>query len=166
MKPSYCGFDLFSGELEWIGLGSGTLLVEEGIENARSRLKRVGNAERGGFGLARLRSVKKRIDRLAKEFHPAFELLFFKRQDGVLGPGLTFVFAGSEKHFGPEGIHGGKMMLPIDLRDLIENGPENIVAIHAVVKGIDQRLDVLICADVFQQMKLRQHTLHRKPGAQ
>ena len=65
-------------------------------------------------------------------------------------PGLAFVFAGAEKHFGPERIHGGEVMVPIDLRDVIENGPENIVSIHAVVEGIDQRLDVLLCGDVVQ----------------
>ena len=64
-------------------------------------------------------------------------------------PGLAFVFAGAEKHFGPERIHGGEMMVPIDLGDVVEDGAENIVAIHAVVEGIDEGLDVLFGADVF-----------------
>ena len=100
----------------------------------------------GGFG-----SGEFRVDRLAEEFHPTFELFFFERKDGVLGPGLAFVIAGAEKHFGPERIHGREVMVPIDLRDLVEDRPEEIVAVDPVVEGIDQSLDVLLCADVVQQ---------------
>jgi len=143
--------DLLGGELEGIGLGAGTLLIEERIEDAGAGLESVGDAEGGGFGFGGFGAGEICVDRLAEEFHPTFKLFLLEGKDGVLGPGLAFVIAGAEKHLGPEGIHRGEVMLPIDLCDFVENRTENLVPVNAVVEGIDQSLDVLLCADVVQQ---------------
>ena len=135
--------DLLGCQLERVRLAAGTLLVEERIEDAGAGLESVGDAEGSGFSFGCFGAGKICVDRLAEEFYPTFELLFFEGEDGVLGPGLTFIVAGSEKHFGPEGIHGGKVVVPIDLRDFVENRAEDFIAINAIVERIDERLDVL-----------------------
>ena len=143
--------DLLGQELKRVGLGPGALLIEKRIEDAGAGLESVGDAERGGFRLGGFGAGEICVDRLAEEFYPALELLFFKGQNGVFGPRLAFVIASAEKHFGPEGIHGGEVMVPIDFSDFVEDGPEDVIAVDAIVEGIDERLDVLLCADVVQQ---------------
>ena len=137
-------------EFKGVGFSARTFLVEEGIEDAGARLESVGDAEGGGFCFGGFGTGEVGVDRLTEEFYPAFELLFFERQDRMLRPGLAFVVTSPKKHFGPERIHGGKVMVPIDFCDVVEDRAKDLIAIHSVVKRIDQRLDVLLCGDVVQ----------------
>ena len=123
-------------------------MVEKRVEDAGAGLEGVGDAEGDGFGFGRFGSGKVGVDGFAEEFHPAFELFLLEREDGVLRPGTAFVCSGAEEHGAPEGIHCWEMMFPIDLGDFVEDGAENVVAIDAIVEGIDESLDVLGGEDV------------------
>ena len=109
-------------------------MVEERVEDAGAGLERVGDAEGDGFGFGRFGSGKVGVDGFAEEFHPAFELFLLEREDGVLGPGAAFVFAGAEEQGTPKRIHGGQVVVPIDLGDVVKNRAKRGIAVHPVVE--------------------------------
>jgi len=77
-------------------------------------------------------------------------MLFANGQSCMLGPGTAFVTGVSEKHCAPEGVHLGQMMFPVYAGDLVEDGTEQLVPAHTLVKAIDELLDVVVCGDVLQ----------------
>jgi hypothetical protein len=141
------------------------LLKEEGIENAHASLEGVGDAQGVAFGFFGFGAGEQFVDGGAEEGDPAFEVFLFQGEDHVFGHGLAFKGHGAEKKGAPEGIHGGQVLGPIDLRQVIEDGAQQRVGVHFVVKAVDQIFDILFCGDILHLKesveKIRQSILRR-----
>jgi hypothetical protein len=128
------------------------LLKEEGIENAHAGLEGVGDAQGVIFGFFGFWAGEQFVHGGAEEGDPAFEVFLFQGQDHVFGHGLAFKGHGAEEKGAPERIHGGQMLGPIDLRQVIEDGAQQRVGVHFVVKAVDQIFNILFCGDILHRI--------------
>ena len=80
-------------------------------------------------------------------------MFLLKREDRVFHPWLAFVNRLSQQHRRPKGIHCGEMVIPIHFGNVIEHRTEHFVFVDTVVERVDEKLDILLCSDVFQITK-------------
>src|SRR5439155_22050663 len=100
--------------------------------------KCIGDARRDVFGLDRFRTGKVFIDSLFEQRQPAAKVGGVNRQERVLGPGLPLVSTVAQQERTPELVHRGQVFLPIDLSQIVEDRRKQLVAVHLLVKRIDE----------------------------
>ena len=135
---------LSGGDPEVVRLAAVALLIEEGVENAESRLEGIRDAEGVIAGFRCFWAGEILLHRFAEERDPTLKMGLADGEDSMFWERFPAVGHGAKEKRAPEFIHGREVMVPIHFGEIIENRAQNFVLIHLLVKGIDKGFDVLL----------------------